>query len=163
MGATAIAVTLFVLSACSAVSPAEPLTPPAATPPPTSAISPEPEANPPVGASEAFLAWLAASRVPDVETACAGLSPDLAARMIAEINATLPTTVQNCEQMIAAAAELYRAVDANADVELAVQSETATDATLFVTYLGTGDCGTVVMKRTGTDWIITDESRECVG
>ena len=126
-------------------------------------ISPEPEANPAVGASEAFRAWLAASRVPDVETACAGLSPDLAARMIAEINATLPTTVQNCEQMIAAAAELYRAVDANADVELAVQSETATDATLFVTYLGTGDCGTVVMKRAGTDWIITDESRECVG
>ena len=144
-GAAAIAVTLFVLSACSAGSPTEPLTPPTPTPPAASPMSPQPEADPPMGASEAFLAWLAASRVPDVKTACAGLSPDLAARMIA------------------AAAELYRAVDANADVELAVQSETATDATLFVTYLGTGDCGTVVMKRTGADWIITDESRECVG
>ena len=162
-GAAAIAVTLFVLSACSAGSPTEPLTPPTPTPPAASPMSPQPEADPPMGASEAFLAWLAASRVPDVKTACAGLSPDLAARMIAEINATSPAAVQSCEQMIAAAAELYRAVDASADVEVAVQTEATTDATLFVTYVGTGDCGTVVMKRAGTDWIITDESRECIG
>jgi hypothetical protein len=65
--------------------------------------------------------------------------------------------------MIAATAELYRAVGDDGTVEVAVQDETATDATLFVTYTASGDCGTVVMHRTGTDWIITDESQECVG
>lgn len=136
--------------------------------PPTSevAASPAPQATqqqPQPGAAEAFRAWVEASRIPDVDTACAGLAPDLQARMIAELNASGATSVETCEQMIAAAAELYRAVGDNGSVNIDVQQQTATDATLFVTYTASGDCGTVVMQRTGAAWIITDESRECAG
>lgn len=159
-------VTLLTLSAC-AIGPAArtPITN-APSPPATEVIvspNPQQEEQPQTGATEAFLAWVEASRIPDVDTACAALAPDLVARMIAELNASGATTVETCEQMIATAAELYRAVGdtGTGTVNVAVQKETATDATLFVTYAASGDCGTVVMERTGADWIITDESREC--
>jgi len=141
---------------------------PAPSPSPSAPETLTPETFPPPvpseqSASDAFLAWVEASRTPDVDTACAGLSPELADRMITELNAGGAITVQTCEEMIAAAAELYRATGQSADVDISVQEETDTDATLFVTYLASGDCGTVVMKRTGSDWIITDQSQECVG
>jgi len=152
---------ILTMSGCGSGDPApnpsptasETLTPPTFPPPVPSAQS----------ASDAFLAWVEASRAPDVETACAGLSPELAARMIDELNAGGAVTVQTCEEMIAAAAELYRATGQSADVDISVQEETDTDATLFVTYLATGDCGTVVMNRASGGWIITDQSQECLG
>jgi hypothetical protein len=113
------------------------------------------------GAAESFSAWLAASRVPDVETASAGLAPQLVQRMIAELNANAGVNVSTCEEMIAATAQLYKAAGQDASVDIAVQHETATDATLFVTYGASGDCGTVVMHRAGTAWIITEQSQEC--
>jgi len=113
------------------------------------------------GAAAAFRAWLDASRIPDAAASCAALSPELATRMIAELNERGPIHVSSCEEMIAVTAELYRALEQDASVDIAVQQETATDATLFVTYLATGSCGTVVMTRPASDWIITEQSREC--
>lgn len=117
----------------------------------------------PLGAADAFRAWLDASRVPDTAASCAALSPELATRMVAELNERGPVHVSSCDEMIAVTAELYRALGQDAQVDIAVQQETATDATLFVTYLASGDCGTVVMTRPTSDWTITDQSRECAG
>lgn len=114
------------------------------------------------GPVESYRAWLAASRVPDVDAACAALAPELQERMISELNAGGAMRVGTCEEMIAATAELYRALGQSADVDIVVQGETATDATLFVTYLSSGDCGTIVMTRAATAWIITERSEECV-
>lgn len=116
---------------------------------------------PPQGAADAFRAWLDESRIPDAAASCAALSPELATRMIAELNARGPIRVSSCDEMIAVTAELYRALDQDASVDISVQQETATDATLFVTYLATGKCGTVVMTRPASDWIITEQSQEC--
>ena len=113
------------------------------------------------GAVEAFRAWLEASRQPDAATACAGLAPALQKRMIAELNGGGPVRVDGCEQMITATAQLYKATGDRGDVDISVQDETATAATLFVTYRTSGDCGTVVMARTRGDWIITEQSQEC--
>lgn len=133
------------------------------------AAAPEPSASetvPPQGQTEStpvdsFLAWLEASRVPDVDAACDPLAPELVARMIAELSTSGMLQVETCAQMITATAELYRALGQSAEVDIAVQQETETDATLFVTYLASGDCGTVVMARTGAEWIITEQTEEC--
>lgn len=129
--------------------------------------TPEPDPDPAtsrrLGAADAFRAWLDISRVPDTAASCAALSPELATRMIAELNERGPVHVSSCDEMIAVTAELYRALGQDAQVGVSVQQETATDATLFVTSLATGDCGTVVMTRAGTDWIITEQTRECAG
>ncbi|WKK72653.1 hypothetical protein Q0F99_06890 [Rathayibacter oskolensis] len=125
------------------------------------AASEAPEPEPEQSAEDGFRDWLAASRAPDAASACAGLSPELAARMVAEMNDTGPLHVESCDAMITATAELYRATGQSAEVDIAVQQETATDATLFVTYLASGDCGTVVMTRPATSWIITEQSEEC--
>lgn len=151
-------IALMALSGCA--------TAPTATPSPAAVVTQAPTSPAPTdqaasGAVESYLAWLTASRTPDVDAACAALSPDLVARMIAELNGTVPTPVGSCEEMIAATAALYRAVGDDAAVDVAVQQETPTDATLFVTYLASGDCGTVVMKRGGASWIITEQSQEC--
>ena len=164
VGTATLILALMTASGCTAApvnERPEPSTPASAAP--ETSPTPDAEQQTQTGATEAFLAWVEATRIPDVDAACAALAPDLVTRMIAELNASGATTVETCEQMIAAAAELYRAVGDTGTVDVAVQQETATDATLFVTYDASGDCGTVVMKRMGTDWIITDESRECVG
>jgi len=132
---------------------------PSATPNPSAGSdSGEPAAT---GAAEAFSAWVAASRAPDVDAACAGLAPQLAQRMIAELNANAGVAVSTCEEMIAATAQLYKAAGQDASVDIDVRHETTSDATLFVTYGASGDCGTVVMHRTGTAWAITEQSQEC--
>ena len=151
-----------VLSACAATpSPAAPSDAPAAETPITA--SPLPSAAPAgdLGPVESFLAWLEASRAPDAEAACAGLSPELAARMIAELNGSGAFAVSTCAEMITATAELYRATAQSSEVDVTIQEQTENDATLFVTYLASGDCGTVVMTREVTGWIITERSEEC--
>lgn len=164
-----VASAALVLSACagatgpaasSSPAPAAVATSEVATPLPA---TPEPEAAAPQGAEDAFRAWLAASRLPNADEACAGLSPELAARMIAELTQIGGVQVDTCEDMITTAAALYTATGQSAEVDVSVQAETSTDATLFVTYLASGDCGTVVMQRAAVDWIITEQSQECVG
>ncbi|MET3565534.1 hypothetical protein ABIC47_001005 [Leifsonia sp. 563] len=161
IGIVALALTATTACTTGAGSPK----PSASVSQPTTSASPSrnPDSGqePVKGAAESFSAWLAASRVPDVDTACAGLAPQLVQRMIAELNANAGVNVSTCEEMIAATAQLYKAAGQDASVDIAVQHETATDATLFVTYGASGDCGTVVMHRPGTAWIITEQSQEC--
>lgn len=152
----------LMVSAC-APSPA-----PQRTPGPTAAATPSAstesstlEPTPQTGPVESFLAWIEASRAPDTDKACAGLTPELADRMIAELNSSGPVQVTSCAEMISATAELYRALGQSAEVDVTVQEQNDTEATLFVTYLASGDCGTVVMERSATEWIINELSEEC--
>lgn len=170
----AVALVVLLLTGCASQSAPEDANP-AVTDATSSASTPSAQAAPaptsvpttapdPVeSASEGFLAWVAASRVPDVEASCQALAPELVTRMIAEMRSEGFAEIETCQEMITVAAELYRAVDQDADVRIAVESETATDAVLRVTYLASGECGTVVMQRTGADWIITDQSHEECG
>ncbi|MFJ2550730.1 hypothetical protein [Microbacterium sp. NPDC087591] len=165
--AAAVFVVMMALASCSPgtdASGSATATPTAASPTPVAVETPEPaETESPQSATDGFREWLEASRLPDVDTACARLTPELVTRMIAELEANGVTGIDSCEQMITTTAELYRSLDQSTDVDIAVQHETDTDATLFVTYLGSGDCGTVVMTRPATEWIITDQSTECAG
>src|SRR5690606_11465975 len=140
-------------------------TPPAVaaseSPAPTAAPSQPATPSPETDAKASFLDWLDASRVPDLDAACAPLAPELVARMLAEMQRDGFPEVSTCEEMITVAAELYRAFDQSAEVTIDVQSETASDAVLFVTYLASGDCGTVVMERPASAWIITEQTEEC--
>lgn len=159
----------MLLAAGLMVSACAPSPSPQTTPGPTAAVTPSasaessaPEPTPQPGPVESFLAWIEASRAPDTERACAGLTPELADRMIAELNSSGQVQVTSCAEMISATAELYRALGQSAEVDVTVREQTDTDATLFVTYLASGDCGTVVMERSATDWIINALSEECV-
>ncbi|WP_307325891.1 hypothetical protein [Microbacterium sp. SORGH_AS_0862] len=168
LGAMTLATAALVLTACTAApdDAAEPSasSSPTATHAPSTAPAPAPAASADTadGPVESFRAWFEATRTPDPAAACAALSPALAERMLAELNQN-GLDLTTCEEMIQATSELYRATGQSADVDVQVQSETATDATLFVTYGASGDCGTVVMHRDASSWIITDESRECAG
>lgn len=161
MAGVAVAAVLMI-SGCASAPSAEGAASPAAESKAPASPSPDPqESAPGESATEGFLAWLDASRRPDAAKACAGLTPELAARMLAELNATSPVRAESCEQMITATAELYRALGQSAEVDVAVQRETDQDATLFVTYADSGNCGTVAMSRPGTSWIITEQTQEC--
>lgn len=173
-GATGIAVLAILAVSGCVPTPADPpsaTSTPAATstesatpaPAPTEAAPPPEEQPTGQSAADGFRAWLAVSRAPDAAAACAGLAPELATRMVDEMNATGPIPVESCEQMISTTAELYRATGQSTDVDIAVEQETESAATLFVTYLSSGDCGTVVMELTGTEWILTDQSKGCAG
>ncbi|MGM7698921.1 hypothetical protein [Microbacterium sp. A84] len=162
---TAVIAAGFVLTGCTAPTaeetaphveqtPSE-VTEQTAGPEPT----PEPTPEPALGATESFRAWLEASRIPEVDEACATLAPELVTRMLAEM-AESGIEASSCEEMITVTADLYRAFDQNADITIASVSETETDAVLHVTYLASGDCGTVVMTRPASEWIITEQTQE---
>lgn len=159
-----LAAAALVLTACTA-APDEPDEPagssrPIASQAPSTTPAPAASDGTADGPVESFRAWFEATRTPDPAAACAALSPALAERMLAELNQN-GLALTTCEEMIQATSELYRSTGQSADVDVDVRSETATDATLFVTYGASGDCGTVVMHRDAASWIITDESREC--
>lgn len=163
MGAILLTIGLMTSACAPSPSPQDTETPTTASSPSASASaeSKTPQPTPPLGPVESFLAWIDAPRAPDTEKACAGLTPELADRMIAELNSSGPVQVTTCAEMISATAELYRALDQSADVNVTVEEQTDTAATLFVTYITSGDCGTVVMERTANDWIINELSEEC--
>lgn len=154
------------MSGCSAgATETTPSAPASASAVPTETAQPGPDAeettSPAVSASEGFLTWLESSRLPDADDACDRMTPELVEKMIAELNTSWGTAVDSCEEMVTATAELYRSLDQSAEVDISVQEETATDATLFVTYLQSGDCGTIVMTRGSGPWVITELSQEC--
>lgn len=136
------------------------------SPTPESSSTPEPSSTPSSesgpDATTSILTWLEASRAPDVEAACAALAPELVDRMIDEMRSDGFPEVSTCEGMVTVTAELYRAFDQTAEVTVDVQSETESDAVLFVTYVESGDCGTVVMERSAAAWIITEQTEACV-
>ncbi|WP_353114391.1 hypothetical protein [Microbacterium sp.] len=156
------AAAILMIGGCASTPAAEETVPtPAGSEAPASPTPDPQESAPRESATEGFLAWLDSSRRPDAAKACAGLTPELAARMLTELNATSPVRAESCEQMITATAELYRALGQSAEVDVAVQRETDQDAVLFVTYADSGDCGTVTMSRPGTSWVITEQTQEC--
>lgn len=114
-------------------------------------------------AETAFLAWLEASRSPDVAEACAAMTDALVDRMLAEMEADGFPGVDSCEAMIEVSAELYKSFGSSAEVTVEVQEETDIEAVLFVTYLDSGDCGTVTMAWQTGRWMLTEQSEECAG
>lgn len=135
------------------------VTDPAAEPPQPEA--PEPPAAPQGAESpeDAFRTWLAASRVPDVETACGYLAPALVDRMVAEMTAQGWPGISDCASMITTTAALYAAVGHVAEVEVTVR-EQRSDATVLAVAYTDGDCGTAVMAPSGATWVVTEQSEE---
>lgn len=113
------------------------------------------------GPVETYHAWLAASRQPDAARACELMTDELQASMLAGFAATLGTQFPDCETMITTTAAMYEATGASADVTVEVVSETASEATLFSTYVGTGKCGTIHLRATSSGWVLTEHSEEC--
>lgn len=111
---------------------------------------------------ESYLAWLAASREPDAALACSLMSDELQKRMISEFSASLGTQFPDCNTMITTTAAMYTATGASAEVTVEVVSETASEATLFSTYIGTGKCGTIHLTSTHDGWMLTEQSEGCV-
>ncbi|WP_430593262.1 hypothetical protein [Humidisolicoccus flavus] len=58
-------------------------------------------------------------------------------------------------------AELLQAFGMSAEVTIDVIEQDEQRAKLFVTDVDGGDCGTVVLERTLTQWMITEDSAGC--
>lgn len=116
-----------------------------------------------LGPVETYLAWLEASRIPDVDEACGYLSDELIDRMLAEMAANGYAGIEDCAQMTQMTADLYRTFNQGAEVDVRVVEENQDDATLFVTYVDSGECGTIVLSRKTGRWIITEQSEGCDG
>lgn len=163
---TLCAVIALTLAGCaSAAEPPRTAETPAPSATPTAALSASATAAQDEAAHvtpvEAYLDWLTASRKPDAARACALMSEDLQKRMISEFAATLGSSFPDCESMIATTAAMYAATGASADVDVKVVSETASEATLFSTYIGSGKCGTIHLTSTNDGWILTEQSEGC--
>lgn len=129
---------------------------------PSAPATAAPEENVRVTPVESYFAWLAASREPDAALACSLMSDELQKRMISEFEATLGTQFPDCNTMIATTAAMYSATGASAEVDVTVVSETASEATLFSTYVGSGKCGTIHLTSTNAGWMLTEQSEGCV-
>jgi len=114
------------------------------------------------GPIAAFQSWWTAVRSADTVAACGALTEPLQQRMMAEYAAATGTEVGDCATLIRQSSALYAAAGLPADVSIALESETATEALLQVTYAN-GDCGTVHLERTATAWSLTELSEECAG
>lgn len=110
---------------------------------------------------EAYRAWLAASREPDAKLACSMMSDELVERMLAEMAASFGAAPASCEEMVTITAAAYAATGTDAEVEVSVVSESASEATLFSTYVSSGKCGTIVLERSADSWVINEQSEEC--
>lgn len=144
----------------SRTSPSEP----AATEPPETEEPPAPDdAGDAPGATEspeeAFRAWLAASRAPDVEVACGYMEPALVDRMVAEMTAQGWPGITDCASMVTTTAALYAALGSVADVEIQVREERPDAVVLGVVY-ASGSCGSAVMLPDGPSWTIGEQSQE---
>lgn len=110
---------------------------------------------------EAYRAWLIASREPDAKLACSMMSDELVERMLAEMSASFGTAPGSCEEMITVTAAAYAATGTDAEVEVSVVSESENEATLFSTYVSSGKCGTIVLERSASSWVINEQSEGC--
>lgn len=156
----ASALVTIALSACGA-SPAADQQKPA---PPAEQAAPDAPAATPAkaGPIETFEQWLAASRLPDAPLACSLMTDDLIAKMNAEFAATLGVSFASCEDMITQTAAMYAATGTGAEVDVQLVSETASSATLFATYVGSGKCGTIVLEAEADGWVINEQSEEYI-
>ncbi|MFF2270437.1 hypothetical protein ACFVTZ_19420 [Cellulosimicrobium cellulans] len=178
-GALVSALALVVTTACTVPGPSD-----AAPGDATSAVSPSPSGSPTASPDdvttaaedetaddeepadgpgetpeESFRAWLAASRVPDVDVACGYLAPELVERMVAEMTSQGWPGITDCASMTTTTAGLYAAVGDVPDVEITVREERPDATVLSVVHDG-GDCGSAVMAPAGTRWVVTEQSEE---
>ncbi len=170
--AVALASTVL-LTACGSTgsddtAPSEPAASPTSSPTPsasatttgTPAPDPEDAASDDDGPVDSFRTWLAASREPDVDTACAYMTEDLAQRMVDEITAQGAPGITDCASLITMTAGLYAAVGQISEHTVEVRSQTPSEAVLFVTYGGGSDCGSVVLVPGTGHWVLTERSQE---
>ncbi len=163
----AAAATAALLAGCGATEPdaaaPEPTTSASPAGPPAPSAEPSPDATDDVadegGPVDAFRTWLAASRAPDTETACAYMTPELAQRMVDEITAQGFPGITDCTSLIGMTASLYAAVGQTAEPQVELVSETATDAVLHVAY-SAKSCGRVVLERGAEHWVLGERSEE---
>ncbi len=160
----ALVVTLFaaglILTGCTDSSAPEEVSEaaPSASGSPVATATPAP-ADGPVAA---FQTWWTAVRSADTVAACGALTEPLQQRMMTEYSAATGTEVGDCATLIRQSSALYAAAGLPEDVSIALESESAADAMLQVTYAN-GDCGTVHLERTATAWSLTELSEECAG
>ncbi|SMF27976.1 hypothetical protein SAMN02744115_02382 [Cellulosimicrobium cellulans J1] len=167
-----VALVVAATTACTAPAPPDDATTTTTPTPRTSPSEPaatepteteEPPASDDAGAAEspeeAFRAWLAASRAPDVEVACGYMEPALVDRMVAEMTAQGWPGITDCASMVTTTAALYAALGSVADVEIQVREERPDAVVLGVVY-ASGSCGSAVMLPDGSRWRIGEQSQE---
>ncbi|MBO0901037.1 hypothetical protein J1G43_13800 [Cellulomonas sp. zg-ZUI22] len=112
------------------------------------------------GPEDSFLTWLAASRAPDVATACAYMTPELAQRMVDEVTATGFPGITDCEGLIEMTAGLYAAVGQSSEATVELVEQTPEHAVLDVVYAEGSSCGRVVLRPGPGHWVLDERSQE---
>lgn len=134
----------------------------------TASIAPEEPSDQPstelMGPVETYLAWLEASREPEASVACGYLTDELQERMLDEFAATYGADeVSTCEDLTVMTAQMYAAFQQSDEVDVQILEHNEETATLFVTYVDTGECGTIAMHRIPAGvWMINAMSEACV-
>ena len=146
----------------SAPPSASPSTSPTAAPTPDAtlpAVDAAPDA-PAGGPEDSFRTWLAASRAPDVETACSYMTPALADRMVAEITAQGFPGITDCASLISITAGLFAAAGQTSQTTVELREQAEDRAVLHVTYVAGTSCGLVVMRPGEGHWVLDERSKE---
>jgi len=112
------------------------------------------------GPEDSFRTWLAASRAPDVATACAYMTPELAQRMVDEITARGFPGITDCATLIEMTAGLYAAVGQSSETQVELLEQSADSARLHVVYTEGSSCGSIVLQPGDGHWVLTERSAE---
>ncbi|MCC2334819.1 hypothetical protein [Cellulomonas wangsupingiae] len=152
------------LTGCTGGAAQTPGTEPTPTPTATSAeLSVEAAPDVPAGDGgpvDSFRTWLAASRTPDVETACGYMTPELAQSMVDEITAQGFPGITDCASLIEMTAGLYAAVGQSAETVVELREQTDEQAVLHVVYVEGSSCGRIVLAPADGRWVLTERSTE---
>ncbi|UZN04522.1 hypothetical protein [Cellulomonas sp. S1-8] len=161
------------LAGCTGGEPDDPASS-AATPSTTTeapSVEPTPSEPPPAeaapdapagGPEESFLTWLAASRAPDVDTACAYMTPELAQSMVDEITSQGFPGITDCASLITMTSGLFAAAGQASEATVELREEAADRAVLHVVYVAGTSCGTVVLQPGDGHWVLSERARaEC--
>lgn len=146
-------------SGSPSTSPTAAATPDATLPAVDAAPDAAPDA-PAGGPEDSFRTWLAASRAPDVETACAYMTPALADRMVAEISAQGFPGVTDCASLITLTAGLFAAATQTSQTAVELREQADDRAVLHVTYVEGSSCGLVVLRPGDGHWVLDERSKE---
>lgn len=114
------------------------------------------------GPVDAFRTWLAASRAPDVEAACSGMTPELAQSLVDRITAQGIPGITDCPSYITATASLFQASGQSSSPQVEVVSRSDTEAVLDVVYTEGTVCGRVVLTPVDGSWLLSErETTDC--
>lgn len=159
------------LSGCTGADPDDPSSTPPAASPTSAPTTASPSAAPPAAAAtevprgdggpeDSFLTWLAASRAPDVGTACAYMTPELAQRMVDEVTAQGLPGITDCPSLIEMTAGLYAAAGQSSETTVELREQSEERAVLHVTYVAGRSCGLVVLQPGDGHWVLDERSKE---